>query len=491
MNIAIRVDASFQRGTGHIIRCMALARYLVKQGAQVTFFCREIPESMVSSLIAQPGLHLKRIPPEGEDSDQTIRLLTLETAQWEWLVVDHYELDTQWEKKLKPHVKAILVIDDLANRSHDCDLLLDQNYFPSPETRYQNLITAGCELLLGPRYALLREEFTETALKQVVRQGSVHRILVSFGGSDPTGEALKLLRAILAPQFQDQLQTLQVMIIGGAANPALPEIERLAASYPQIRCYGHTDNMAMHMSQADLFIGAGGTSSWERLALGLPAIIIAIAPNQAAISLALAEAGCQWYLGENVSEEQLRSALIGLLSQPGLLHLMGEQGPKIVDAKGCSRVVAQMLAPLITLRQAIAEDCPLLYEWRNHPEVREQSHQPSPIHWEAHQSWFKSALCNPAQILLVGENAGLPVGVLRYDLFDDGKACRISIYRVPGSAGQGLGSHLLKAGSQWLRDNLPEVQRVEAEIRSGNIASIRAFEKAGFIQRYQVYELLL
>jgi UDP-2,4-diacetamido-2,4,6-trideoxy-beta-L-altropyranose hydrolase len=247
------------------------------------------------------------------------------------------------------------------------------------------------------------------------------------------------------------------------------------------------DNMAALMSAADLFVGAGGTSAWERCCMALPALVLATADNQITQSEALARAGAHLYLGpvHSVTKEQLARLIEETLRLPDLLLHMAEQGRNIVDGRGSIRVANRIksFAP-IRLRRAESGDSRSLFDWRNHPSTRRYALDPTEIEWDVHERWVAAVLADPDRELLIAEQEGRPVGVLRYDISVD--RARISIYLVPGMAGHGLGPRILLAGEEWLQDHWLTVRVLEAEIRPENLASLGAFLSAGFTHEHSV-----
>ncbi|MFH1884106.1 MAG: UDP-2,4-diacetamido-2,4,6-trideoxy-beta-L-altropyranose hydrolase, partial [Planctomycetota bacterium] len=212
----IRADASGQIGTGHVMRCLTLADELRGRGAEVIFVCREFAGNLCG-YIEEKGYIVHRLPVSNDqehDFESNLKHASWLGADWQtdarqveevfkdldthldWLVVDHYALDEKWEGYLRPYVKKIMVIDDLADRAHDCDLLMDQNFHENLESRYDGLVPPGCIKLLGPKYAALRPEFREVRKNLRKRDGHVKRIMIFFGGSDPTNETAKTLEAM-------------------------------------------------------------------------------------------------------------------------------------------------------------------------------------------------------------------------------------------------------------------------------------------------------
>ena len=305
---AIRVDSSEQIGSGHLMRCLTLAARLRKDGAEVHFICRDLSGNL-NHLVREQGFSLHVLPrhadnpalagyaawltvPQAVDAEETETILR-QLQPVERLVVDSYALDTAWEQPLRPLVREIFVIDDLANRKHDADVLLDQNFYREMRHRYDGLVPAACKLLLGPAHALLREEFYAAREKIGVRDGTLRRILVFYGGSDVTRETEKAIRALV----QLQLLSVAVDVVVGGSNARRTQIEELCAAYGFLHYHCQVSNMAELMACADLALGAGGTTTWERCFLGLPAIVTAVAENQIQICEDCAVAGYIYYLG--------------------------------------------------------------------------------------------------------------------------------------------------------------------------------------------------
>ncbi len=340
MTVLFRADASVDIGTGHVVRCLTLANRLAQAGMAVTFACRSLPGDM-NHWIAEQGFGLLAWEDDNPAALPASLIQYLQQRRPDWLVVDHYQLDAAWEGSLRDSVGKILVIDDLANRHHDCDLLLDQNYFARPEDRYQGLIPSTTRCLLGPMYALLRPEFAAIRSELLAtgrrQQAALKRIQVCFGGSDPTGETQKVLGALAELQLPD----CDLDVIVGASNPARAAIEARCQNQPGWHFHCQTPHMARLMAQADLAIGAGGTTTWERLCLGLPAIVIAVADNQRQISQEVADAGAQLYLGTSgtVSPEQIAQSVLTFARNPALLKPYSDNGLRLVDGGGTHRIL--------------------------------------------------------------------------------------------------------------------------------------------------------
>lgn len=478
MNVVFRVDASSEIGTGHLMRCLTLADTLAGHGTAVHFLCRRLPGDLIDWVRETRGYEVTIVEPAFDVSPDAAVFQAL--GRIDWLVIDHYGLDVCFETTCRADADKILVIDDLADRPHDCDILLDQNAYPDAKTRYADLLPATCARLLGPKYALLRPEFLQARLnpsENGPENKPQKRVLVSFGGSDPANMTLRALQAINSLSEEKP----EAEVIAGASNPHYAEIEAFVRTRPWITLSKSVNDMAARMSRATCCLGAGGTTALERMALGLPSVAVSIADNQLEVSQALDGLGAHWYLGpaESVTEVRLQQALQTLLLDADLRQAFACKGKALVDGFGAQRVANRLLGGDLLIRPVLPEESVALYRWRNDEQVRQFSHDSREIAWDDHCRWFAAVLQNPARHLLIGEMDGDPVGVLRYDV--EGMQALVSVYLVPGLGGQGYGTRLLQAGSGWLARHCPGVRRILAEILSDNPASLRAFEKAGYV----------
>jgi UDP-2,4-diacetamido-2,4,6-trideoxy-beta-L-altropyranose hydrolase len=320
MRIAIRTDSSVRIGTGHLMRCSTLAAELARRGAEVSFVMEECAgprPTVVHRSVAECAAGAGRL---------------------DWLVVDHYGVDISQERAWRQYAKRVLVIDDLANRRHDCDVLVDQNLNPAMEARYRDLVPRHCWMLVGPRYVLLRPEFAEQCQRGNPRTRGNGTLLVTFGGSDPTGETEKALAAI--GLLRSPPPAVDVVI--GSANPRR-EVLHTRGDGP-IRFHHAVTNMAELMHRADLAICAGGTTTWERCCMGLPALVIAVADNQVEVARHLDALGLQVFLGESraVTPVDIARAIERWGGDLAALERMRGECSKITDGLGAARVAEYM-----------------------------------------------------------------------------------------------------------------------------------------------------
>lgn len=359
MIVAFRTDASTEIGTGHVMRCLTLARALRGAGASCRFVTRAHPGHMAERMAGE-GFDVTLLPapqgavPEGppahagwagvdwaEDGAET--RAALENTP-DWLVMDHYAFDARWQQAACPAGTRRMVIDDLADRRHECDLLLDQNLGHAARD-YDGLIPDRCTRLMGPRHALLRPEFAERragALAARADRGLRH-LMVSMGGIDgvdATSTVLGALRDALLPT------DLRISVIMGAGAPALERVRALAQTMPwPTEVAVDVDDMADRMAAADLAIGAGGGTTWERCCLGLPSIIVETAENQSGIAEAMSRAGAGLAPGALNAPGFARALAeaVAEATDPERLEALSKAAAGICDGEGCEKVAAQLL----------------------------------------------------------------------------------------------------------------------------------------------------
>jgi UDP-2,4-diacetamido-2,4,6-trideoxy-beta-L-altropyranose hydrolase len=486
VNVFVRTDASCRIGTGHLMRCLALAQVLQQRGAGVSFVMREVPAALTET-IEGLGFKLFRLPevlpreegwlgvPRDTDALQTAAVLEAQ-GNADWLVIDHYGIDYLWEERVRTTNFKILVIDDLAQAKHSCDVLLNQNLLTDAQARYRPLVPETCRLLTGPRFALLREEFHACRASLHRDFGQVRNLLVFLGGADPEGVSLRVLNVLDALRPRE----FEVTAVLGATSPHRATIERAYAERAGFQVIVQSSNMAQLMAAADLAIGAGGVSTWERCCLGLPSITIAIAENQLEVSKAAAAAGAFLYLGSSaeISDDQLVASLKVMIGNGSLRRSLSEVGLRLVDGRGCRRAANAVLQKPLQVRPARTDDAERVFAWRNDERTRRHSRDSRPLTLEAHLQWFRECLRDSKRVLLIGEAGQLPVGVLRYDIERD--IATASIYLDPALQGQGYGSSLLLSGDRWLKQARPDITGVHAEMRLENHGSRSAFAEAGY-----------
>ena len=357
MKIAFRTDASLQIGTGHVMRCLTLADALRQRGAQSTLICRTHPGHLLD-LLQQRGHIVKALAsPDhaypapaapchaqwlgtdwSSDAEQTKQSLGNQTV--DWLVVDHYALDHRWEQTMRPHTRRIMAIDDLADRPHDCDLLLDQNLGRQAED-YCGLLSSHTKTLIGPAYALLRPEFVqwrEYSLQRRTRP-QLKNLLITMGGVDQTNATGQVLEALSQCELPIDLR---ITVVMGPIAPWQAQVQAQAAAMPRpTQVLVGVSNMAQLMAESDLCIGAAGSTSWERCCLGLPAIQLVLAANQKEINHALDLARSVLSVQLEMLMAELPSILAKVTKSDALCDLT-KNASVVCDGLGAAKTVQSM-----------------------------------------------------------------------------------------------------------------------------------------------------
>ena len=505
----IRADASLAIGTGHVMRCLVLADALKGRGTEVHFLCRA-HEGHLADLIADRGfaVHLLPLGSDGyadlsdapphaawlgalpEEDAAACRDIIDAAGGADLLVVDHYALDHRFETPLRTVTGRILVIDDLADRRHDCDVLVDQNFGSNDPARYARLVPPAARLLAGPRHALLAKVYAEARDSSLARRdGGIRCILVFLGGVDADNMTMRTLKvcARLARLTADR----EIIAVVGRSNRHRSEIEAFSSGRGNFRILPPQPSLVALMVEADLAVGAGGVAALERAALGLPSITVAVAANQTGQVSALADAGATISLG-SISpdfEPALEAALGLLLQNPPLVRRLSAASAALCDGRGLAYLLAEVNPPVIDLRLATEADAEAMWRWRNHPETRRYSGSGEEIPLERHLVWLSDTLSRSDRLLLIGSDHRGDVGVLRFDL--DGDTATISVYLAPERHGEGLGRWLIAAGGAYLRAHCPAVTGIVAKVRADNASSRRAFAAAGYAEDSLTFTLRL
>ncbi len=485
VTVAFRCDGSPAIGSGHVVRCLAIAHALREAGGEAIFAMRDLGGGFVD-MAMQAGFATKilGVGPASEIDDAAQTATAIGSA--DWVVADNYALARDWERALRPKAARIAALADRDRRVHDADLLIDPNLGAVPAD-YTGRVPAHCEIFTGPAYAPLRAQFAAARGVDPVRRLGLRRLLICMGGSDPANAtAMAVEGALRARKAAD----FAIEIVLGGAYPHRAAIEALCAGHRNIEIAVAVDDMARRMARADLFVGSGGSMTWERATVGLPGITIAIADNQVPLGVAIAKAGADLYLGsvDTVSVDDFAAAIAAFARTPALLEGHSARVAPICDGGGAARIVAALLSEPVQVRPAQIEDRDSILAWRNDPEVRANSNDIAPIPADAHARWFAKTLADRDRPLLIGRAAGVDIGVVRYDIAQ--ATARVSVFlarRPDGAMPSGIGARLLRAGEAWLRAARPDVKSFEAEIRTGNMRSAGAFARAGFRDAAALY----
>lgn len=327
LKLAFRLDANAEIGTGHLMRCLALAERLSPAGVDCHFFCHDLPDTLHPLLASYSG------QPLATPDD----IAPIAALQPDWLVIDHYQIGRDLEARLAPHCRQLLVIDDLADRAHHCHYLLDQG--PRRQAAdYRDLVPADCRLLLGTDFALLRPAYRQLARDRTVnwRKG-----LICFGGADPAGASLITLDSLARIA---SAQDISWTVVAGPASSDCAALSARLAETPlrHITLIRHSSQMPQLMAAHDFTIGAAGGMTWERACIGLPTLAVPIVDNQALNDAAIAHycIAVRLSLRELADPACLEAALRHLHDDADTYR---QRGQGLVDGLGLDRLATLIL----------------------------------------------------------------------------------------------------------------------------------------------------
>jgi UDP-2,4-diacetamido-2,4,6-trideoxy-beta-L-altropyranose hydrolase len=463
-------------GTGHVMRCLALAQAWQDAGGRAVFASAECPAPLAERLRGE-GAEVARLEAEpGGEKDASATALLADREGARWVVADGYQFGGEYQSALKGTGLRLLFVDDAGHAGHySADLVLNQNVYA--DAGFYAAREPRTRLLLGTRYALLRREFRLWAERRRDVPEVARRLLLTMGGGDASNVTLKALRGIELAESEP----LSVTVLVGGGNPHHGELVAFAArSRHRVELKTGGTDVPELMAEADVALTGGGTTCLELALMGLPFIIFVLADNQAPGAVRLAEQQAAVNLGshERVTPEQVAEAFGRLSKDASARAEMSRRGRSLVDGLGAERVVREIRRGGLKLRRAVEADGRLLWEWANEPGARAVSFSPESIAWETHAGWFNSKLNDPRCFLFVAENdEGEPVGQVRFDI--DSSEAVISVSVDARSRGGGVGGELIRLGSRALFDAAP-VALIHAYVKPDNRASVRAFEGAGY-----------
>lgn len=469
--LTIRADCSSTIGTGHVMRMIALAQAWQAIDGKVCFIGDVAP---LATRLRKEGfstLPMTASPPDGGD----INTLINATKPGDWIAIDGYHFDTNYQRAIRNAGRKTLVLDDVCDRNpYNADILLNQN----PDAgKYSYSINEDATQLLGARYALLRKEFTQHQDERRCIPDKASNILVTLGGADHANMTPKALDAI-ATMGDD---TLHIKIVAGPANPHLDELRKkvntLSCSCELLTA---VNDMPSLMRWADLAISAAGSTCWELCFFGVPMLTFVIADNQQGIGRELAARELAVCLDTTASVEDIAAGLHRLCTDATARKAMSTKGKTLIDGRGATRVAQTIYCSSIRLRRARQEDCETLHDWRNDPLVRLNSFNTEAIPLSEHRKWYEGKINEDTCLFFVGEDGdGSPVGQIRFDRHAGEATVSVSV--APTKTGRGIGTTIVQLGCMELRKTWPGVSII-ALVKKDNPASATMFEKAGFIE---------
>ena len=470
MRVLFRCDASPEIGGGHVMRCLTLAQELMQRGAECSFACSSETPAVIPQLENSPYRIVTLKEPLHPEE------LIATSGSHDAMVIDHYALGAEYERAARSIARRIMVIDDLADRAHDCDLLLDQTY-GRKAAEYSGLVPPDAKVLTGTRYALLRPEFAQARPAALIRRATgnqVKHVFVSLGMTDLGSFTFGTVQAV-----RRALPDADITVALGHAAPSLARVQAMAREDAGLSVFVDHDDVCSLMTRADLAVGAAGGSAWERCCLGLPTVMLVLADNQRLIASNLSNAGAAIRCGH--TPEEIEAAVRQLASNREEMADMMMAAAAVCDGHGAKLAAHQLLgsgsAPVV--RPARAEDALLAWCWRNDPMTRAASLNTAAIPWDDHVRWWNEKSAQKDCLILIAELDGTPSGIVRFDQMVDITQWRVSIALNPLARGHGLGGGILAAAIACFSAQHPNAALI-AEIRQDNLASRRVFEHNGF-----------
>lgn len=480
--LLIRADASTAIGTGHVMRCLALAQAWQDAGGHALFAMAESTEA-IRSRIQSEYCGVFCISAAIGNSDDLLQTIALSKQQnCEWIAVDGYQFRADYQRGLKAAGFKVLFLDDYGHSDHyTADVVLNQNVSATPALYSDR--EEQTRLVLGPRYALLRREFKVWNSWQRANPAVCRHVLVTMGGSDVGNATATAIKALDI----SRLSEIEATVIAGGSNPNFEKLQGMvSASRRKIKLLKDVSRVGEFMAAADVAISAAGTTCWELCLLGLPALLIDVADNQTALAEELQKRGCAIHIAKgSATPEKIAQTLQSLIESQERRQLLSKASRELVDGKGAMRVVSVLRGGrILGLRPLRNEDRRLLWQWANDLEVRAASFSADPISWETHTAWFdeklRSAQGSAAKniILIAEDEEANPVGQIRFDARPDGE-WEVDVSLAKSMRGRGLGSDLIESGLRELAVRGGRT-RVHALVKPENVASVRSFERAAF-----------
>jgi len=501
MRVVFRVDSSLEIGTGHVMRCLTLGEYLRNNGVDVSFICRKHSGNLISKVISK-GFHIFEL----ELLDSPINDHTLFHSHWlgvtqqqdaeqskdilkklkpDWLVVDHYALDHEWESELKNLSNKLMVIDDLADRKHNCDMLLDQT-FGRNEEHYKELVPKSCEVLIGAEYSLLRPDFSTWrpySLKKRINP-TFKTLLIALGGVDAENHTEDILIRLMNCTLPKDIK---VTIVLGRLAPHLQGVKtRVKKLNYEAEIKVDIENMAEVMANSDLAIGAAGSSTWERCCMGLPTIQVILAKNQVFLAESLAKIDAAVIIDEpNTLESLINNSF-------SWMHHVSISSSKITDGTGACKVGDQMTKGMVKVRLEEFGEVNLInyvnmnrYEqsyvlkMRNEHSVKRWMYSQQDISDQEHYNFIQKLNTNREALYFLVKFKSTIVGSINFSNILANDSVHFGLFTNPFADLKGAGRILEAAGMEYAHSVLG-IERLKLEVFSDNIRAINFYKKCGF-----------
>ncbi|ANO31846.1 UDP-2,4-diacetamido-2,4,6-trideoxy-beta-L-altropyranose hydrolase [Vibrio breoganii] len=484
MNVVFRVDASIYIGSGHVMRCLVLADELVAQGHRVCFACLPQEGDMITFIqnrsyevisLTSPG---QSIPPTSNedylgwlqrpvevDAHNFIDLV----GKADVVVTDHYAIGCKWQTIVRHKLSCKLVAIDDLKRLHDSDLIIDQTFGrESLEYLYASTVLAGSQYsLISPLFARVREK----ALEKTTCSARI-KVLVTMGGIDAPNATIRVLKCL------SQRVDADFTVLLGPRSPHFHKVKAFCSEYENISHIDFVEDMPHLMLQHDMAIGAPGSTTWERASLGLPSIIIPLAPNQNEIGAKLDTCNIAIRVSLLNLEDELPKAYVRLIEDWPAYR---SRNFKLCDGRGVKMAVGTInrvcgLSQSLHLEKATDTDIDLVYQWQCHPNTRKYALNTQLPSWDEHVKWMSDKIESLNSLFYIAkeEVGGKPLGVYRLDRISSNNYL-VSIFVAPDCYRQGVATRILQV-SDIVHSDLT----LHATVLEANTASQALFEQAGY-----------
>lgn len=468
--LVIRADANPAIGHGHLVRCLALGDAWVLAGGQLVVVASSLPSRLAAEVVRIGASLVEATGPPGSADDARALAVEADRVAAEWVVLDGYHFSDVYQAEVRSCRARLAVIDDHARIGrYKAEVVLDQN-LGSDANMYMERMPSSM-LLLGPAYALLRRQFVTRGPRDGPPPAEVRRLLVTLGGH-PTAAGWKLVSSLASDDTLDP--DIEIHWVGSQPREATSDLPR------RLRVLGPVEDMAEVLTGVDLALAASGSTVWELCRMGVPGVLVSVAPNQELVAGAVAGAGAAVDVGRlsEVDPDEIARIVSSLARDQRRRAQMSAAARLLVDGYGCLRASTELRSFLVRLRPVTAGDATVLWEMANDPETRRASLTTDPIPWERHVAWLEEQLADPTADLFLAITDGEVVGQARFAKSPhDGHTISMSIgarYR-----GRHLAAPLVRAAVRRLwtsRGGVP----VHAFIRQDNRRSQSVFISAGF-----------
>lgn len=492
MRIGFRVDSSMEIGGGHVSRCLSLAAELEVRGFDIVFFCRILSGDFTEKIKSRHHcVTFESQNPSEIDCEAEIALIATyikEEGALDWLIIDHYAVTQEWETAAGRIVDKIFVIDDFVNRSHACDIYLNQSVTNLTDEQADRINSVS--FLLGASYALLDRNISSYRVSKRGGPKKIYSMVIDFGSYNNFEVFTNVIETVKSLERDDLQIEAEVML--GRNEQLLRLLKQKFNGVKGLNFHSFTTNYLQILANCDVAIGSCGVTSLERCCLGIPSFVIPIVDNQLLLLDMLVQNECVKLVGglDYIDVPLLRSGLSNYVND-GIDQNWSESCKKIVDGEGVRRVADILTVSRSTpvkLRCAEEADAFILFEWKNERAARKYSIIQDKLEFVSHKRWLLDRLKDEGSQLFILETKNeIPLGQIRFDYKELGWELSYSIdskYR-----NNGLGKKIIQMGLESLTSSAPYV--VYGRVTKNNQISNKIFNALDFTCETQGTDILV